>query len=872
MSSEPIDIKIQDQVAPSISKKLDEIATKSRLGYENIERLKRALAAVQSTGVNRLALEQNKLETAIARTATAQQRQAQATANAAAAQSRAASAALRLQQQQDRLAAATNKVARDAEALKRELSPLYAAHQAYNAAVERAQNLHRQGAIDLQTYNAALSAAKAKLEATAAATRSFNAAQQAVGRTAVLNRAHLVNLGFQLNDIGVSLASGQNPLIVLAQQGSQIGGIASQAGVGLGRLAIEASKMLSRFVPIVAVIGTLVSGFKLFATEASKGANLAQFAANLGATRKEIKSLDLDVVTLGDTFRGLFRTIDDATGIGAIFNSLWENIRNGFATTLKFVANTFSSIVSLGRATVDTLVLAWQVLPNRISLFVAEMVNATATGFETLVNGVIDGTNVIITAFNAINNTSISLLDNIAVAKIDTSKFEVLGTDLSQAFVDSYLQNMAGNQQAIDEFMAKWQANSVEAARERIKEQLDDGTRDLSKGLSEINVEAKKLSTNLFDHLTPIQRMNRELAQQEQLLKALPPQREVLQQMQQIENELFSKNVILLGEEREALMRRLELQRQMNVASQAEAQVYEATRGAREQYLAQLQAIDKLRNAGVITGGESAQQIISASPGLDFSNTQTALDAQVQQYQDMYARIAELRRLDLISEQQAASMRIRVWSEQQAANLETATGFFGQLSQLQRSENSKIARIGKTAAIAKAIIDTYTAATGAYAAMSAIPVVGPALGVAAAAAAITAGMANVAAIRSQGIGFRQGGYTGDMARSAVAGAVHGQEYVMNAETTRRIGVENLDRMQRGGSAGGGINVSIQNFGTSKEFEVEQISENEIRVIARDEADKSVAKNAPRVIAAEIVNPNSKVSKSLRDSTNTGRQR
>lgn len=85
----------------------------------------------------------------------------------------------------------------------------------------------------------------------------------------------------------------------------------------------------------------------------------------------------------------------------------------------------------------------------------------------------------------------------------------------------------------------------------------------------------------------------------------------------------------------------------------------------------------------------------------------------------------------------------------QMASLNLAGDFFGQLSALQKSESSKARAIGKAAAIAEATINTYRAATAAYAAMAGIPVVGPALGIAAASAAIAAGMANVAAIQGQ---------------------------------------------------------------------------------------------------------------------------
>lgn len=53
--------------------------------------------------------------------------------------------------------------------------------------------------------------------------------------------------------------------------------------------------------------------------------------------------------------------------------------------------------------------------------------------------------------------------------------------------------------------------------------------------------------------------------------------------------------------------------------------------------------------------------------------------------------------------------------------------------------------------------------------------------------------------------FDEGGYTGDMAPSKVAGVVHGQEFVFDADTTRRIGPANLEawrRSVRGFAAGG----------------------------------------------------------------------
>lgn len=67
-------------------------------------------------------------------------------------------------------------------------------------------------------------------------------------------------------------------------------------------------------------------------------------------------------------------------------------------------------------------------------------------------------------------------------------------------------------------------------------------------------------------------------------------------------------------------------------------------------------------------------------------------------------------------------------------------------------------------------------------------------------------------------GFKSGGYTGNMGASQVAGVVHGQEYVFDAQATKRIGVDNLNAMRRGDKVGGGdvnINVNVDAKGNAQ---------------------------------------------------------
>ena len=117
----------------------------------------------------------------------------------------------------------------------------------------------------------------------------------------------------------------------------------------------------------------------------------------------------------------------------------------------------------------------------------------------------------------------------------------------------------------------------------------------------------------------------------------------------------------------------------------------------------------------------------------------------------------------------------------------------------------------KASAIVTATINTYQAATGAFAAMAAIPIVGPALGAVAAGLAITAGLANVAAIsgaREQG-GYMTAGGAYQMAERGKAEII-----VPAGNSMAKTAAQMKDIM--GQSGGGGVTgVTIVNNTTGR---------------------------------------------------------
>jgi hypothetical protein len=84
-------------------------------------------------------------------------------------------------------------------------------------------------------------------------------------------------------------------------------------------------------------------------------------------------------------------------------------------------------------------------------------------------------------------------------------------------------------------------------------------------------------------------------------------------------------------------------------------------------------------------------------------------------------------------------------------------------------QQEKAFKIQKAANIASAIIDTYQSATAAYKSLAGVPIVGPALGGLAAAAAVAAGLANIRRIQQQQFNAAGGGGGADLNAGASTG-------------------------------------------------------------------------------------------------------
>lgn len=217
-------------------------------------------------------------------------------------------------------------------------------------------------------------------------------------------------------------------------------------------------------------------------------------------------------------------------------------------------------------------------------------------------------------------------------------------------------------------------------------------------------------------------------------------------------------------------------------AENREKRVSDFKFATRMEYLNQVAEIERAQ-----TGYEQAEIVTRNEQ--EYQAKRTALENQIaylaeNNANDVNAKIELQEQLKVLDEEYAAFKKTLQDEEEQGKisfnaldkfladeRTKNAMNSLNYISQLQNAKNKEMAAVGKAAAIATATVDTYKAANAAYSAMAGIPIVGPALGAAAAAAAIATGLMNVGKI--VGVQFAVGtpNVTQDMLATVHAGEI-----------------------------------------------------------------------------------------------------
>jgi len=600
-------------------------------------------------------------------------------------------------------------------------------------------------------------------------------------------------------------------------------------------------------------------------------------------------------------------TSDATTEWMSDYTGFYSDVGSGFAGLVRGIAKTLDAIGGLLTGLGIAIVRVFEGIPEAVTTPFRLMYNVAVEWVEKIINTVIDGVNRVRGFVGA------SLLENIKIdrADADPAYYEKYGQTIADSIAAGFeaqggallnevngifdrAQQIAQERKVIEGFGAN-QADLTKPVGGATKSALDPkelekARKALQSLLSQVDPAAaaimemqqawktlddavkmglisdekrlqylSKLYEQLNDVMDPLGAYNRELDIQTRLLGMSARAREVEIQFLQIQQDLLSKGKTLNAEESAALRKRLADMQRLNEVVAAQDQLMSETVEKRRAFYTQLNAIQALL-ADPTSGfsKEDATEVIVRQNEELFKGTQASLDAQSEAYRLMYEQIAAYREADLINEDDANRMRLKLQISANQQMYDDTNTFLGNLTSLSKSGNTKLAEVGKAAAVAQA---TMYGVLSVQKALAEVPY--PYNYAVAASAAVTAAM-NVAEILNTKTGFKTGGYTGNGGVDEVAGVVHGREFVMNAQATaaNRPALEAMNRGDSMAVGAPGVNVNIQNYGTSKQFEVQQLSREEIRIIARDEA-RSVT---PEVMSQQLQDPNSRPSKTLKQRT------
>jgi hypothetical protein len=302
-----------------------------------------------------------------------------------------------------------------------------------------------------------------------------------MGGSAKLAGHQMQNLVYQLNDVVVSLFSGQKPMTVFMQQGSQIGQIAMQAGVGIGGMArallglaatAAAAALTNPYLLAAAAAAALAFGaFKMFQSSVKQSGELDKYAASLGLTAKEMEKLGPVGITVGDTMKGLWTTVSDGLNLGPVFSTLKDWGVVAFEAILQVGKYAVAILYAGWVGGFNAIRILWSSLPGVVGEAAVGAANLAIAGIEYLANKAIAALNWLANWVNPVLDrvglATIGQIESLALPRMENSfagSTARMGAQVRDEFTSAFGDAMG----MMDAFSAQWRENSLKAARERL--------------------------------------------------------------------------------------------------------------------------------------------------------------------------------------------------------------------------------------------------------------------------------------------------------------------------------------------------------------------------------------------------------------------
>lgn len=308
-----------------------------------------------------------------------------------------------------------------------------------------------------------------------------------MGGSAKLAGHHVQNLVFQLNDMVVGLFSGQKPMTVFMQQGSQIGQIAMQAGVGIGGMArallgLAASATAAALtnpylLAAAAAAGIAFGAFKLFQSSVKQTGELDRYAQSLGLTKKEMEKLGPVGITIGDTMKGLWKTVSDGLNLGSVFSTLKDWAVAAFEAVLTAGKYAVAILYAGWVGGFNAIRITWTALPGVVGEAAVGAANLAISGIEYLANKAIAALNWLAEWVNPVLDrvglATITRIESVALPRMENSfagSTARMGAQVRDEFASAFGDAMS----MMDAFSARWRENSIAAAKARLAAKAEE--------------------------------------------------------------------------------------------------------------------------------------------------------------------------------------------------------------------------------------------------------------------------------------------------------------------------------------------------------------------------------------------------------------
>ncbi len=405
-------------------------------------------------------------------------------------------------------ARAAQREAQELSDLRARYNPVFAATRQYRAALQDLNRLRDQGVISSQEYTVALEREADRMRMNVAASSAAAQQMSLASRGATLRMQQMF---YQVNDIGVSLAGGMNPFVVMAQQGTQIAQIYGFGNGGVSGIFRDLGRMImgvARASPVMTA-GVLVAG------------------AAIGGLTYEINQTTDVVVGLQDTALAVFQVIGSAiydyiepavSKISEWFSIAWDAVVDG-------VRWTGNALINGTRVAVDGIATAVGTIPD---LFLAGFnlaLSHVQTKLHDMVWHVAQAVNGIAETLNETFGTSLStdsmsgVISSLSEASGASYRAGQAATNRVAGAWDDFGDRTAGtwDEDPMGDFFDAVREQAIENARERQKKDEKGGK---SGGRSSERDEVEELIRSLREELAvlretdPVKRQMLEYSEQ----------------------------------------------------------------------------------------------------------------------------------------------------------------------------------------------------------------------------------------------------------------------------------------------------------------------------------------------------------------------